>query len=148
VASALIAGGGLEAADGVPLVEAREDNGRRLLGALAGLLDVDEPRQQVQPRLAFPDPLPEVRGGVAVGVLRVARTELATLVERQKAGVLAGQPGRHGHALRVDSEVDHGAGQRAVLGVAVGAILRHGVLDALPGERVLELGGGDRDAVD
>jgi hypothetical protein len=50
--------------------------------------------------------------------------------------------------LRVDGEVHDGVSQRAVLGVAVGAVLDDGLLNALTRERVLQLGGGDRDPVD
>ena len=51
--------------------------------------------------------------------------------------------------VRVDGEVDQGAaGEDRVVRVAVGAVLGLGVLNVLPGERVLELGGGDGDAVD
>jgi hypothetical protein len=73
----------------------------------------------------------------------------AALVEREEDGVLPGQAGRHRDPVRVDGEVDQRApAEDEVVRVAVGAVLRDRVLDGLLGERILELGGRDRYAVD
>jgi hypothetical protein len=72
-------------------------------------------------------------------------------VEGQPLRVLAFQPRRHEHQVRIDREVD----ERALLEpeegqarVAVGLVLALGVADRLPRHGVLQLQGGDGDAVD
>ena len=51
--------------------------------------------------------------------------------------------------MRVDREVhERPLGEDQVVRVAVGAVLRHRVLDGLVRQRVLQLRRGDRDAVD
>jgi hypothetical protein len=142
----------LQLEDGVPLVQAGEDD--LLVGspgrhrALGGPLDVDEAGQKVHPGVPGPDSLPQVRGPVPVGVGRVALAAVVPEVEGQELGRLPGELGGHGHAVRVDGEVDQGsAGQGDVGRVPVDAVLGLGVLDGLVGERVLEFGGGGRDAV-
>jgi hypothetical protein len=148
-ARSLGAGGGFQGAYGVPLVVAREDHARRFPRPQRWLLDVDEALQQVEPVVPYPHLVPQVGGAVAVGVGRVAGAAVVAAVERQETGGRAGQPGGHGHLLGVDGEVHDGpAGEGEVGRVAVGAVLRLGVLDGLAGERVLHLGGGDRQAVD
>ena len=72
----------------------------------AGLLDVDEPPQQVEPRVLLPDPLPQVGGAVAVRVRRVALAAVVAPVEGQKACRGTLQPRRHGDLLGVYREVD------------------------------------------
>ena len=97
----LVAGGGLQPADRVPLMEPREDHRRRLLATPSGrLLDVDEPAQQVQPRLALPHLLPQVRRRMTVRVRRVPGAQVVALVERQEPGRRARQPGGHRDPLR------------------------------------------------
>ena len=86
---------------------------------------------------------------MAVGVGWVSRPPVVAQVEGQEAGLLPGQLGGHGHAVRVHGEVDEGAPAEGDVGrVPVRAVLGDGVLDVLVGEGVLQLGGGGRDAVD
>ena len=130
----------------MPLVEAREEH--------PVTFHVDERPEQLQPGVALPHLLPEVCRLVTRRDRRVARaagvaSAAAALVEREEDGVLPGHAGRHRHPVRVDGEVDQRApAEDEVVRVAVGAVLRDRVLDGLLGERVLELGGRDRDAVD
>ena len=109
---------------------------------------MDEAGEQVEPGVALPDPLPQVRGAVPVRVRRVALPAVVAQVERQEPRRLARQPGRHRDRLGVDREVhDRPPAERHVLRVAVRAVLRDRVLDALAGQRVLQLRRRDRDAV-
>ena len=150
---ALVAGGGLKAPHGIPLVVAGENDGavpylgggRRTLG---GRLDMDEAAEDVKPRVAAPDLLPEVTGAVTGRVRRVAPAAGVTAVERQKPRLLAGETGRHLHVVGIDSEVDERPSAKGHVGrIAVGPILVLRVLDGLMGERVLEFSRRDRDAV-
>ena len=97
-------------------------------------------------------PRPPPRGSAVrwpVGIGRVALAAGVAAVEGQEARRRAGELGRHLHELGVDREVHERAPPEGhVRRVAVGAVLRLGVFDGLPGERVLELGRRDRDAVD
>ena len=114
---------------------------------------VDEPADQVEDAVARPDPLPEVVGGVARPGRRhrgVARATVATPVERQKAGLLPGELRRHEDQLGVDGEVRQAAaiGQERLPRVALVLVLPDRVLDVLARERVLQLGGEDREPVE
>ena len=141
-------GVGLQAAHRVPLVEPGEDHRRALLGTLRRLVDMDEAAQDVHPRVPGPHPLPQVGSAVPVRVGRVACPEIVAPVERQEPGLLPRQMGGHGHRVRIHREVHHPHPlQRAVLRVAVLAVLEDGVLDALAGQRVLQLGRRHRDTV-
>ena len=148
VPGALLASGGGEGEHGVPLVEPGEDHRCRRLRPLRGRLDVHEPVEEVEPGVALPHPLPQVGGAVPVGVRRVPAAEVVAPVEGQEAGRLARQPGRHRHPLGVDREVDDRPPQERVRGVAIAAVLLDRLVDALPGDGVLQLGRGHRDAVD
>ncbi|MDN5804668.1 MAG: hypothetical protein L0H26_08820 [Microlunatus sp.] len=138
----------LEAEHRIPLVVAREDHPGRLPRSLGRLLHVHEAAEQIEPGVPLPDPLPQIGGAVAIGVRWVARAAVVTGVEGEEDGACAGQPSRHGHQVRVDGEVDDRPGQGPVLRVAIGAVLGDPLLHSLPGERVLQLGGGGDDAVD
>jgi len=137
-------------AHGIPLVKPREDHPRRPLRALLLGLHVDEPGDEVEPRIALPYLFPQVGGAVAMGIHRVAGAHVgAALVERQEARCGAGEAGGHLHQVAVEGEVHHRPPrQDDVLGVAVGAVLVHGVGHRLPRERVLQLGGRHQQAVD
>ena len=130
----------------MPLVEP----GKQRLVAL----DVDERPQKVQPCIALPHLLPQVCRLVARRHGRVpcgagVASAVAALIERQEHRGLTGQRGRHRHSVRVDREVhERPAAEDQVVGVAVGPVLRHRVLDGLVGQRILQLGGRDRDPVD
>lgn len=70
-------------------------------------------------------------------------------VERQELGALAAQLRGDEDQVRVDGEVRDDTPREDQLGrVAVRPVLLLGLLDALPGERVLQLGRGDGDAVE
>ncbi len=150
--------GGLDQpGDRLPLVEAREQH-RLATGLLArhridlvGDLQVQEPPEDVQPGVALQDLLPQVRRRRAVRVRRVPGVMVVAPVERQERGVLPGQLGGHLHLAVGDREVHHRPRpelqQRFTLGQPVVLVLQHRVGDVL-GEVGLQLGGGDRDAVD
>lgn len=71
------------------------------------------------------------------------------LIEGEEPGLLPGEPGGHGHVVRVDGEMhERAAGEDQVGRVAISAVLLARVLDVLPGEGVLQFGRGDGDAVD
>jgi hypothetical protein len=146
-----------ELGDDVPLVVAREDQllARPAVRALL-LAQVHEPLDQVQPGVWLPDLLPQVRGRVRAGgggrwIPRASGLTGAFRpgVERQEPRRLAAQFGRDEHQVGIDGEVgDHAAREDQFGGVPVGAVLLLGVLHALAGEGVLQLGGGERDAVE
>ncbi len=86
---------------------------------------------------------------MAVGVGRVALTVVVAHVERQEARGLPVEPSRHRDGVRVHREVhERAAGQRDVLWVAVVAVLRDRLFDALASEMVLQLRRRHRDAVE
>ena len=162
VAGALHPRRGDELGHRLPLVEAGEDQPflGRLLAVLGDLLhpfEVNEAAEDVQPRVALQHPFPEVRRAVAEFVRRVAGCAVVAEVERQEAGRAAGQLGRHVDLIGADREVNQrpalegeqrlGLLGRRVLRRPVLAVLGDGVLHRL-GEVGLQLGGGDRDAVD
>ena len=155
LAGAVVAGVADEPADAVELLVAREDQ-EALAGsapAVVLLLDlVDELTDQVEDAVPRPDPLPEVvrrvarLGGRDRGVPRAAE---APLVERQEAGLGAPELGRHEHLVRIHCEVGEAArvAEERLARVPVFPVLPDGVRDVLPGERVLEFGREDGDAV-
>jgi hypothetical protein len=73
----------LELQHRVPLMQPGEDQLDR--PAALVLLDVNEAGQDVEPRVALPDPLPQICGPVAVGVGRVAGAEVVAEVEGKEA---------------------------------------------------------------
>ena len=84
-----------------------------------------------------------------VGIGPVTPASGITAVEGQEAGDEAIEPCRHLDEVRVDREVDERPPtERHVPCVAVFAVLALGVLDGLVRERVLQLRGRDRDAID
>ena len=143
-----------QAAHHVPLVVAGEQHAAGLAPGRGPLLD--EAVQQVQPGVAVPHLLPQVGAGVPGGRRRVAFAAglpgaAGALVERQEHRRGAGQSGGDEDQGGVHGEVRHAPpGEDAVAGVAPGgvAVLLDRVAHALPGEVVLQLGGGHGDAVD
>jgi len=153
LAGPFLAGDRLQPADGVPLVIARED--RRAVAKLGGVrravagCDVDEAAEEVQPRVACPHLLPQVARAVAGRVGRVALAAGIAAVERQEASLWPGQASRHLDELGIDGEVHERPPAEGDVGrVTIGPVLVLGVLDGLVCERVLQFGGGNRDAVD
>ena len=142
LAGALLADGGEHRGDGLPLVEAREDQrglpARAAVLVLHGLLlEEDELLEDLEPGVPLENPFPQVgRGGTAVRIERVAGVAVVALVERQEEGVLPGQLGGHPDLAVGDGEVDHGAGaepeQRRGLRVALAVLLLR-VADGLGG---------------
>ena len=100
--------------------------------------------------VAGQDLLPEVVGLEPVGVRRVAGAVVPALVERQEPRALPLRWVQNRTSLVVDREVDDAAAEleQLLARVAVALVLLDGVVDGLLGEAVLELEGGDRQAVD
>ena len=84
------------------------------------------------------------------GIGRVARAVVVALVEGQEPRALAAQLGTHPHLAVVHREMHHAAAEleQPLARVAVAPVLLDGVLDGLLGEAVLQLEGGDGQAVD
>ncbi len=137
------AGVGDERQHGAPLVVSR--NERDPLARLVGGGE-HESVQQVEPGVARPHLLPQVAGAVPVAS-GIAGPVAVAPVERQEPGAVARQAGGHEHLLGVDGEVHDRPAQQRIAWVAVATVLRLGVLGGLAGQVVLDLGGGDRDAV-
>jgi hypothetical protein len=116
VARSVLPGMCLDRQHRVPLMEPREDHhlGRepRRRRPRRGPLHMDEPCQDVQPRVPRPRPLPQVRGAVTGRVRRVTRPTVMTEVERQEPGRLPGKPGRHRHPVWIHREMH----QRTLVG--------------------------------
>ena len=145
-----------EPAHAVELLIARKDE--EPLAGLAPLFVfllnlMDELAHQIKDAVPRPSLFPEIAGGVA----RLRRwhvrvpgpAELAP-VEGQKARLGAGQVGGDIDQVRVHGEVREAPAmgqQRLAARVAVGPVLVDGVRDGLAAERVLELGGEQRNAV-
>ena len=149
------AGVGDEPAHAVELLVAREDeeSPAGLASGFVLLLDlVNELADQVEHAVARPGLLPEIGGGVPVlrrGHGRIAGAAEAAPVEGQEARPRPGEVGGDVDQLGVDGEVREApaVGEQRLAGVAVGLVLPDRVLDGLAGERVLELGGEDGQAV-
>ena len=113
---------------------------------------MDELAHEVEHAVARPGLLPEIGGRVALARGRHGRiagaAELA-LVEGQEARLRTGELGGDVDQVGVHGEVREAAavGEERLARVAVGLVLADRVLDVLAVERVLELGGEDRDAV-
>ncbi len=143
-----------EGAHGVPLVVAGEDQ----FCAAVGLLLREEALQDLHEVVPPQHLAPQVGGGVAalpfgdgpaVALASGRVGAVGALVEGQEHGVAAGQPGGRVHLVGVHGEVhERAAREQRLAGVAVVAVLAHGVGDGLPGRRVLQLGGGHRQPVD
>src|SRR2546426_11710739 len=104
---------------------------------------------QLQDAVPCPDALPEIRGREPLPRRRVAGAAVSSLVERQEASLrslkmrgLIDQVWVHGEVGQAPAE-----GEQRLLGITVEAILPDGVLYSLSGQRVLQLGGEDRQAV-
>ena len=149
------AGVGDEPAHAVELLVAGEDEEAPagLAPVLVLLLDlVDELAHQVEHAVARPGLLPEIGGGVAVLRRRhgwIAGAAEAAPVEGQEARLRSGQVGGDVDQLGVDGEVREAPaiGEQGLARVTVGVVLPDRVLDGLAGERVLELGREDGDAI-
>ena len=155
LAGAVVACVAYEPADAVELLVAREDE-EMLAGsapAVVFVLDlVDELADQVKNAVSRPDPIPEVVrriAGPGGRNRRVPRAAEAALVERQEPGLGAGELGGHEYLVRIHGEVGEAApvGEERLARVPVVSVLPDGVFDVLAGERVLEFGREDGDAV-
>ena len=96
------------------------------------------------------DALPEVVGLEPVRVRRVARAVVPAQVEGQEPRALALEVRAEAHLVLVHREVHHAAAEleQLLARVAVALVLLDGVGDRLLGQAVLQLEGGDRQAVD
>ena len=143
---------GQQLAHHVELVVARQDLHRLLLAGLRvlGLDDLGVVLEDVGQAVAGEDALPEVVGLEPVRVRRIAGAVVPALVERQEPRRLALQVRAEPHLVVVDGEVHDAAAELEELlaRVAVALVLLDGVLDRLLGQAVLQLEGGDRQAVD
>ena len=146
---------GDEPAHAVELLVAREHQ-KALAGlapSLVLLLDlVDELPNQVEHAVARPGLLPEIGGGVTGPRRRhrrIAGPAESPAIERQKPRVRPGEMGRDVDQFRIDGEMRETAaiGKERLARVAVGLVLADRVLDLLAGQRIFELGGENRDAV-
>jgi hypothetical protein len=137
-------------------VIAREDDALQLLLLVAPGDEVAP--EDLQPALARPDLLPEIRSPVsALRIDRIARAAVVAQVERQERSRWPFQRGGHLHFAVAHREVDQGAvGKREQrLGglafeeprIAVKSVLVDGVADAL-GKVGLQLGRGHGQAVE
>ena len=139
-------------AHGVQLVVARE-NQLPLAGLLPGivlhLVFVNEGLQQVQQTFARPCLLPQIGGGKALPGGRVTGPQVVAFVEGHKARRCARQAGGEVDPIRIYGKVRQAApeGEERLFGVARGAVLVNGVLHRLAGERVLQLGRKEGQAV-
>ena len=95
--------GGEQFAGGVELVEAGEDPAGELLLVVAARHDVAA--EDVEPGVGLPDLLPEIGGGGAVGVGRIAGAVVVAAVEGQEDAVGAGEAGAHLHLAVADGEM-------------------------------------------
>ncbi len=137
----------------IQLVVARKDD--LALAGLASLVVlalqlVDELLDQVEHAVARPCLLPQIGRGVALPGRWIASAAIATLVEWQKARPGPLQARGHVDKVRIHRKMRQAApeGEQRFLGVAVGAVLLHGAVHCLAAERVLELGGEDRQPVE
>jgi hypothetical protein len=85
------------------LVIAGEDEAGELLFVVA--LADKVAAKDFQPAVALPDFLPQVMGGEAEGIGRIARTTGITPVEGQEYGAGASQLGAHHHFRLADGEM-------------------------------------------
>ena len=94
--------------------------------------------------------LPQVVGLEAVGVRRVARPVVPSLVEGQEPRCLALEARAEPHFVVVNGEVGQAAAKLEELlsGVAIALVLLDGVAHCLLGQAVLQLERGDGQAVD
>ncbi len=142
-------------ADGVELLVAGEDEEpiAGLAALLVFLLDlVNELADEVEHAVAGPGLLPQVGGSITIPggrYRRVPGSAELPLVERQEARLRSHQVGRDVDQVRVHREVREAApvGEERLPRVAVGLVLPNRILDILSGQRVLQLGREDRDAV-
>ena len=153
LAGAVLAGIGEQPAHHVELVVARED---LLALLLAGLRRLSSRRPGRSSRGCRSGPrgvrisLPQVVGLEAVRVRRVAGAVVPALVERQEPRALALQVRAEPHLVVVHGEMDDAAAEleQHLARVAVALVLLDRILDRLLGQAVLQLEGGDRQAVD
>jgi hypothetical protein len=158
VAGALGLGMVDEAADGVELVVAGEDEGffdvafGSCGGGEGGFFDaeVHEAGEDVEEAVAGEDFGPKVAGADIVGDRGVACAVVVAAIERQEGGAGAFEFGGHDDFFGVGSEVDKAAffeGEEAFFGVAV-LVLFADVLGGLAAHRVFEFDADDREAVE
>src|SRR5690606_10153876 len=152
LAGAVLARVGEQPAHHVELVEARPDL-HRLFPAGLVVLRLDDLRvvlEDVGEALAREDPLPEVVGLQTVRVGRIAGAVVPALGEGQEPRALAPEVRAEANLVLVHGEVHDAAAELEELlaRVAVSLVLLDRVLHRLLGQAVLQLEGGDRQAID
>ena len=113
---------------------------------------VDELAHEVEHAVARPGLFPEIGGGVARpgrGYGRIAGPAEPAPIEGKEAGLAAREVSRDVDQLRVDGEMGETptVGEERFARIAIGLVLPDRVLDGLPGQRILELGREDGNAV-
>ena len=146
---------GDEPAHAVELLVAREHQ-KPLAGfapSVVLLLDLmDELPNQVEHAVARPGLLPEIGCGVTGPRRRhrrIAGPAKSPAIERQKARVRSRKMGRDIDQFRIHREMRQTAaiGKERLARVAVGFVLADRILDLLPRQRIFELGGENRNAI-
>ena len=154
LAGALLQHIGYQLPGDIKLVITREDESAELL-LLVALAD-EIAAEDFQPAIALPDFLPQVIGGEAERIGRIARAAGMAPVEGQENRVGAGQLGAHHHFRLTDGEMHQcpaGEGQQWFdvttfrLRMTVETVLVDGIADAL-GEVGFEFGRGHGHAID
>jgi len=117
---------------------------------------VDELLHDIQRTVLLQHLLPQICGGIAVGVERialaaiVART-IAALIERQEIGIALVEPSRHEHIGMINAEISQNAFiklEAQFAGIAVVHPLLLGIVHRLAGVLVLQLQRKQGDAVE
>ena len=144
--------GGQQLAHHVELVVAGPDLRPPLLARLLilGLDDLGVVLQDVRQAGGGEDALPQVIGLEAVRVGRVACAVVPALVEGQEPRAFALQVRAEAHLVIIDREVDDAAAElkEPLAWLPVALVLLHRIGHGLFGQAVLQLEGGDGQAVD
>src|SRR5665213_3306219 len=105
-------------------------------------LNVHEARENIEPRVALPDILPEIRRAMSRRRGRIAGpTSLpcstCSLIEWKKTSFGSLELGCHGHKIGIDHKVHDGAAcQRQVIRITINSILLYRVFERLIGQLI------------
>ena len=114
---------------------------------------VHKPRQQIQPCVALPHPLPQIGAAMPRHGRRITRATALSrttraLVKRQETGPCTLKARRHRHQIRINSEMHHRTlRERHVRLVTINAVLRFSVPHLLASELILQLSRRSRNTV-
>ena len=115
-------------------MEAGEDNRTLTLLAFGRRLDVNEPAEDVEQRIALPYLFPQIRRAVTRIVRRVSCSVVVPKVVVEPTRALASEPRGHPSHFGVDSEVNNRALQSPIRRVAIVLVLLLRMLSRLTGE--------------